>query len=146
MTTRTNSALESASGAGVRHGLEAGVVPLAARGLFALPFALFGLFHFVGAEAMAGMVPVPGGLFWVYFTGVALLAGSAGILTGILGKWAAYGLAALMVLFALTIHLPGLGDPNMGQLSMISLLKDLALGGGALAFAAMFSAKRATAG
>ena len=105
-----------------------------ARGLFALPFIVFGLFHFTGAEQMAGMVPVPGGIFWVYFTGVALVAGGLGILTNILGRWAALGLAALMALFAVTVHLPALGDPAMGQMAMISLLKDTALAGGALAW------------
>ena len=142
MTARTNDqALETAPASGVRT-VAAGVLPYAARGLFALPFAIFGLGHFTGADAMAAMVPVPGGLFWVYFTGVALLAGSAGILTGILGKWAAYGLAALMVLFALTVQLPALGDPNMGQLAMMGMLKDLSLAGGALAFATLFSQQR----
>ena len=105
-----------------------------ARGLFALPFIVFGLFHFVGGEQMAAMVPVPGGIFWVYFTGVALVAGGLGILTNILGRWAALGLAALMALFALTVHLPALGDPAMGQMATISLLKDTALAGGALAW------------
>jgi uncharacterized membrane protein YphA (DoxX/SURF4 family) len=143
MTARTNDqALETASTSGIRTGV-AGLLPYAARGLFALPFAVFGLGHFTGAEAMAAMVPVPGGLFWVYFTGVALLAGSAGILTGILGKWAGFGIAALMILFALTVHLPALADPNMGQLATMGLLKDLSLAGGALAFATLFSQKRA---
>src|ERR1043166_5960693 len=50
-----------------------------ARAAFALPFAVFGLFHFVNANAMAGFVPVPGGVFWVYFTGAALVAGAVGI-------------------------------------------------------------------
>jgi putative oxidoreductase len=105
-----------------------------ARALFGLPFVVFGLFHFAGAEHMAGMVPVPGGVFWVYFTGVALIAGGLGILTNILGRWAALGLAALMGLFALTVHLPALGDPAMGQMATISLLKDTALAGASLAW------------
>src|SRR5258708_24216225 len=81
------------------------------RVLFALPFAIFGLSHFFEARAMAGYVPVPGGVFWVYFTGLALIAGSIGILTKIMGKWAALGLAALLATFILTIHLPHLGNP-----------------------------------
>ena len=113
-----------------------------ARGLFAVPFAVFGALHFVGANAMAAMVPVPGVVFWVYFTGLALIAGAAGIVTGRLGKWAAFGLAALMLVFVLTVHLPGLGNPQTGQLSMISLLKDLALAGGALTWAGIFDRAR----
>lgn len=114
-----------------------------ARGLFALPFIVFGLFHFTGAEHMAGMVPVPGGVFWVYFTGAALIAGGLGILTNILGRWAALGLAALMATFALTVHLPGLGDPTTGQLSLMSLLKDTSLAGGALAWLGVLGRKQA---
>jgi putative oxidoreductase len=137
MTTRTQSLDTRTSAAPLTERALSFLGNQGARALFALPFAVFGLFHFVGADAMAPMVPVPGGIFWVYFTGVALLAGSAGILTGILGRWAALGLAALMALFALTVHLPNLGDPAMGQLSLISLLKDLSLAGGALAFAGL---------
>jgi hypothetical protein len=65
-----------------------------ARVLFALPFALFGISHLFNGRAMAGYVPVPGGIFWVYFTGLAMIAASIGLLTKILGKWAALGLAA----------------------------------------------------
>ena len=38
------------------------------RILFALPFAVFGLMHFMAGGDMAGMVPSwgPGGGFWVY--------------------------------------------------------------------------------
>jgi putative oxidoreductase len=110
-----------------------------ARGAFALPFAIFGLFHFVNANAMAGVVPVPGGVFWVYFTGAALVAGAAGIITGYLGKWAALGLAALMLTFVVTVHAPGLANPKMAQMATIGLLKDLALMGGALTWAGILN-------
>lgn len=49
------------------------------RLLYAIPFAIFGLFHFMNAEAMAPMVPVPGGVFWVYLVGVASIAAAASI-------------------------------------------------------------------
>lgn len=52
-----------------------------ARILFALPFLVFGLMHFVGADSMAGMVPVPGGVFWVYLTGVAMVAAAVAIIS-----------------------------------------------------------------
>lgn len=109
----------------------------AARVLFALPFAIFGLFHFLNASAMAGMVPVPGGVFWIYFTGAALIAGSIGIITGFLGRLAALGLSALLVTFILGIHLPGLSNPEMQQGAMMGLLKDVSLLGGALTWAGL---------
>ena len=76
---------------------------VAGRVLFALPFMVFGLLHFLNAHAMAGSVPVPGGAAWVYLTGAALLAGGIGMLTGVLGKWAAYGIALLMLVFVVTV-------------------------------------------
>jgi putative oxidoreductase len=47
-----------------------------------LRVALIDILHFANAQAMAGMVPLPGGLFFVYLTGVALILASVGILTG----------------------------------------------------------------
>lgn len=54
------------------------------RILFAVPFLIFGLFHFTGADNMAGMVPswLPGGVLWVYLTGVGLVAAPIAVLTG----------------------------------------------------------------
>jgi putative oxidoreductase len=106
-----------------------------ARAAFALPFAVFGLFHFLNAQAMAAVVPIPGGVLWVYLTGLALIAGSLGILTGKLGRLAALGLAALLLTFIVTVHLPGLGNPQMAQMATMGLLKDVSLLGGALTWA-----------
>lgn len=107
----------------------------AGKYLLAIPMAVFGLFHFMGADAMAGMVPsyIPGGVIWVYVTGAALIAAAVAILIGKKAKLASVLLAALLVVFVLTIHLGGAlgGD----QMSTASLLKDLAIAGGALVFA-----------
>ena len=100
------------------------------RIIFALPFAVFGFMHLSAGKNMAGMVPVPGGVFWIYFTGIALIAASLGIIFKY-AKYALLGLALLLVLFALTIHLPGLP----AQSSLLSFLKDLALAGAALTLA-----------
>jgi putative oxidoreductase len=110
-----------------------------ARVLFGLPFGIFGLFHLLNGAKMAEMVPIPGKLFWIYFVGIALIAGSVGIITKIQGKWAALGLALLMLIFIVFIHVPGMGNPAMQQLAMIGLLKDTALMGGALTYAGIFS-------
>jgi uncharacterized membrane protein YphA (DoxX/SURF4 family) len=112
------------------------------RALFGLPFAVFGINHVLHAQAMAGMVPVPGGVFWIYLTGAALIAAAVGILTGILARWAALGLALLLLTFVALIHIPGLARPEMAQLAMANLLKDLALAGGALIFASTAGKRR----
>ena len=111
------------------------------RILVALPALVFGVFHFGGADKMAGMVPVTGGVFWVYFTGIALIAGAIGIFVKKFSTLAAFLLGVLFLVFALTIHLPGLGaaDAGMQQMSMMNLLKDLGMAGGAWALAAFLA-------
>lgn len=107
-------------------------LPVVARVLFVTPFVAFGFGHLTSADAMAGMVPVPGGVFWVYFTGVAMLAASVSIVWGRLATIAAPLLALLLLVFAFTLHLPNLSNPESGQMSFMSLMKDLGLAGGAL--------------
>jgi putative oxidoreductase len=108
-----------------------------ARFIFAIPFAVFGLFHFMNASAMAGMVPIPGGVFWVYLTGAAMLAASISIIIRKQAYLACLLLALLLAIYALSIHLPGAIGGN--QPSVTNLLKDLALSGAALCFAGRFA-------
>lgn len=115
-----------------------------ARVLFAVPFAIFGLFHFMGASQMAGMVPLPGGVFWVYFTGAALIAAAIAIMFNIMGKLASLLLALMLLIFILSIHLPGVigaADQQAMQQSMMSLLKDMGLMAGALTYAGIFASE-----
>lgn len=100
------------------------------RYLYALPFAIFGLFHFMNASQMAGMVPIPGGVFWVYLTGLAMLAASVSIIIEKKARLACILLGVLLLIYVLSIHLPGVIGGQM-QPSMTNLLKDLALAGGA---------------
>lgn len=108
------------------------------RILFALPFAVFGLMHFMAAGDMAGLVPswVPGGVFWVYLTGLALIAATIAIIAKKHISLAALLLGILMFVFVLTIHLPGVMGGN--QMSMSGLLKDFALGGAAFMISGLF--------
>ena len=106
------------------------------RFLFAIPFIIFGLFHFMNAKAMAGMVPIPGGEIWVYLTGVALIAASVAIIIGKMDKLAAFLLGLMLIIFALSIHLPGVlagGAENMA--AMPNLLKDTMLAGASWMYA-----------
>jgi len=110
-----------------------------ARILFALPFGIFGLLHFMGAEGMAGMVPIPGGVIWIYITGIALIAAAIAIIAKKMGKLACLLLALLLLIFILAIDAPGLGNEATMQMSMMSLLKNIGLMGGALTYAGIFS-------
>ena len=103
--------------------------------LFALPMAIFGLFHFLNANAMAGMVPIPGGVFWIYLTGLALILSAISIIIKKYDDWSSFLLAILLLTFVFTIHLPGvLSGGEMAQMFMTNLLKDLALAGGSLIY------------
>lgn len=113
--------------------------------LYALPFAVFGLFHFMNAGSMAGMVPIPGGEFWVYFTGLALIAAAVSFVLNIKVRLAGTLLGVMLLIFALSIHLPGVmgaDNPQAMQMSMSALLKDLALAGGAFFIAATADTER----
>lgn len=109
---------------------------LLGRVLYGLPLLVFGLFHFMMAEGMAMMVPafVPGGILWVYITGVALILAAVAIVAGRMVGLAALLLGIMLLSFALTIHLPLVigGD----QAAMPNLLKDIALAGAAFYIAA----------
>ena len=100
------------------------------RYVFAIVFIIFGLLHFIGGESMAGMVPIPGGAIWVYITGVAMLAAGVSFIIKKYDYLAGLLLAALLVIYVLSIHLPSLMGGN--EMSMSQVLKDLALAAGAL--------------
>ena len=110
---------------------------LMGRIFLAIPFLVFGFTHLMYSDMMAGMVPqwIPGGAFWVIFTGVAEIAAGCAFLTGLKVKLAGYLTALLVLIYVLTIHLPammGAADAAAGMMSMTALLKDLGLIGGAL--------------
>jgi uncharacterized membrane protein YphA (DoxX/SURF4 family) len=99
--------------------------------------------HFAFGSQMAGMVPVPGGIFWVYLTGVALIGGAVSVVTGKQLRVVGPLLALMLLGFVALIHGPGLMDEATMQMSMTSMLKDLALAGGALlATSQAFQSKR----
>lgn len=106
------------------------------RIVYGLPFVIFGLNHLMGADGMAGMVPsfIPGGVVWVYVTGLAELAAGIAIISKKYIRIASLLLACLMGVYILTIHVPGLGstDETGKIMSMVMMFKDLALAGAAL--------------
>ncbi len=110
------------------------------RILLFVPLVGFGVKHLYDAQELAGMVPAffPGGIFWIYLTGTAMLLA---VVSGLVGKFdkLAFALAGLMILvFALTIHLRGVMDGG-NPMVMFNLLKDFGLAGGCWLFAARFA-------
>lgn len=119
------------------------------RWILPVPFAVFGLFHLMNAQAMTGIVPayMPAPIAWVYLTGVALIAGAVSMYIGKYDKLAATLIAAFMVILVLTVHLPGaMSGTEMSQMSMSMLLKDIGLAGGAMLFAQYVAKDRSVIG
>lgn len=92
--------------------------------VFALIIAYFGYLHLTKAAAMGGMVPdfLPGdGKLWVYITGAAFILVAIAIITGFQKTLACYLLAAVLIIFVLTIHIKNFDTNPSG------LLKDTAM-------------------
>ena len=71
----------------------------------------------------------------VYVSGIGLLAAALSVIIGKYDKLACTLLALMLLIFALTIHLPNLlnaDDPAIQAASMGNFLKDIGLTGGAL--------------
>ena len=103
-----------------------------ARVVFAVPFFVFGIYHFAMTSQMAGTVPewLPVPYFWVYLTGAAHLAAAIAIMANRLIRPAGILLAVMLLTFVVTIHIPALAAGDMSALT--NLLKDVSLAGGAL--------------
>ncbi len=100
--------------------------------VFALVLIAFGAGHFANASKMEGMVPafLPGGVIWVYVSGTGLMLAAIAFISNKQVRLAGFLLGILLLIFVLTIHLPGMmnGKDDMTKMmSMTNLLKDLAL-------------------
>jgi uncharacterized membrane protein len=116
------------------------------RWLFALPFAIFGLFHFLNNEAMANMVPnyLPAKEIWVYLSGVLLIAASVCMVIGKYDKLATVLLVFFLLAMVGMMHLPSAMANNPSSLAM--LLKDLSLAGAAMMYAQNYARDRSVIG
>jgi uncharacterized membrane protein len=117
-----------------------------ARVLFAVPFIIFGLLHYAGAENMQGMVPayMPfGGLFWVYASGTSLILAGISIIIRVLDYISCLSLAGTLIAFALMVHVPNMmsEDAMTQAMGTVSALKDFIIAGGALTYAGIAKKK-----
>jgi putative oxidoreductase len=125
------------------------------RILFALPFAIFGINHFLMMDYYAGMLTsfIPLGAYTVILTGILMIVTSISIITRKYIMQSTIILASLLLLFIVTIHIPHLIDGASkpislqslikyvsmpeGAITLIALLKDISLMGGSLMIAGM---------
>ena len=69
---------------------------------------LCGIEHFMYVEIVTSMVPswIPGGVFWTYFAGVALIAGGAGMCVPLTLRPAAAGAGLMIFIWVVILHIP----------------------------------------
>lgn len=108
------------------------------RWFFALPFVVFGVFHFTDAQHFSeNIVPAffPAKLLLVYLTGLTMLICGTLLLLGKYDKLAAIILSVLMLSFVLTVYLPNTFNDVMRTAAVPRLINNLALAGAAMLYA-----------
>ena len=116
------------------------------RILFAIPFALFGINHFLQTDYYLGMLTsfIPLGAYTIILTGIMLIVASISIITKKFVKFSTIMLAVLLFIFIITIHIPHLFDGTDRTITLIALLKDISLMGGSLMIAGIYSENEET--
>lgn len=111
------------------------------RILFAIPFAIFGINHFLMTNYYLGVLTsfIPLGAYTIILTGIMLIAASISIITKKFVKFSTIMLAILLFIFIVTIHIPHLFTDADKTSTIIALLKDISLMGGSLMIAGIYS-------
>jgi putative oxidoreductase len=112
-------------------------ITLVGRILYALPFALFGINHFLMTDYYVGMLTsfIPFGAYTIVLTGIILILTSLSIIFKKYVRASTIILAILLLAFIITIHIPHLFDGKDNTATIIALLKDISLMGGSLMIA-----------
>jgi len=97
--------------------------------LYFFPLFLFGIMHFCYPLYFEFLVPkfIPGGIFWVYFSGFALSVSSLTIILNIIPKISIICLILFVLSFIVTVDIPGVLYGKDTFRFAISLLKDVSL-------------------
>jgi putative oxidoreductase len=112
--------------------------------IFLIPFFFSGIAHLRGSTDI-GAVPdfIPGGIFWIYLTGMGMLAFVVSMMLGKYDKLASILLAIMLIIFAFAVQLPQQGSNPMW---IAAFLKDIGLAGGALMIAEKYARDKAVVG
>jgi uncharacterized membrane protein len=105
--------------------------------LLSVVMIVFGVYHLQHPRNMLVFVPdnLAGGIYWVYFVGVAFILAAISFILNKFVKISAYLLALMLIIFVLTVHLPNYNQAGMAeerQGALIDLLKDTAIAAFAL--------------
>jgi uncharacterized membrane protein len=111
------------------------------RIIFAIPFAVFGINHFIMKDYYLGMITsfIPLGAYTIILTGIMLIAASISIISKKFVKFSTITLAILLFVFIITIHIPHLFSSTDKTIILLALLKDISLMGGSLMIAGIYS-------
>ena len=105
------------------------------RIIFAIPFIVFGIMHFMNAEGMANDIltnwPIAEAI--VYISGLAFILAGVSIIIKIQAKIACLLLALLLLIIIVTIHMPLFVQGD--QMAMSIFLRDIGLLGASLTYA-----------
>ncbi len=114
------------------------------RILFALPFGIIGLNHFLMYDYYLGMITsfIPGAGFTILLTGFCLIAASISIIAKKYISISCILLAAMLLIFIASIHIPQLFNPDLAKAALMQLLKDAGLMGGALMVAGIYKEEK----
>ena len=98
---------------------------------FAIPLAVFGAEHLSAARFIMNLVPayMPWRLFWAYFVGCALIAGSLSIATKIAVRWSGLLFGIMMFLFVAMIHFPGALASRHDRILWTIVFREMSFGG-----------------
>jgi len=118
------------------------------RIIFAIPFAVFGINHFIMKDYYLGMITsfIPLGAYTIILTGIMLIAASISIISKKFVKFSTITLAILLFVFIITIHIPHLFSSADKTITLVALLKDISLMGGSLMIAGIYSEEEDAAG
>jgi putative oxidoreductase len=114
------------------------------RILFALPFGIIGLNHFLMYDYYSGMISsfIPGAGFTTLLVGFCLIAACISIIAKKFISISCILLAVLLLIFIVSIHIPQLFDPALSKAALMQLLKDAGLMGSALMVAGIYKEEK----
>jgi uncharacterized membrane protein len=97
--------------------------------IFAIPWMVIGVQHFMYPDFLENLVPdyMPFRLFWVYFTGVGMIAAAASIIINVKSELAAVGLGVMLTCFIIQLHIPIISADVSNIQSWTRALQDLTI-------------------
>lgn len=109
--------------------------------IFAIPWIVFGIQHFMYADFVANLVPAyfPARVFLAYFIGVAMIAAGISFIVNIKARLAAILLGVMLLIFIFLIHIPTLAGDSPTLINLTRAFQDVSLTAAAFILAGALS-------